>query len=431
MVARTQGLGFVPADRPRVAITSDGTLAAICEPARVVVLELPGCAAFAEVELASDAIANEVAWVGAPPRLLVIARHAGHAIAHLVDPYGPRTIAELRLDASAQLAAAVGAYALVLGKHGATVLTAGDAGLAVNAFPARTVPLAAGAAASKVVVALAGSVEEWDPQARIPGRRIKLPRAGAVAAVGGNDRLAWCTWRDAPTRIDALPLAARGQPRVHELPEPIAELAAHPHSDLLVCLGGESGRIYVVDLGERRGLRVIGPEGIDRADAVGLVVGRVDGVLAAQAHRPVAVVELEPRSATFSGEDATPLAATHGAPATTVMLAPPGLAADADWRVAFVAWLRAGAADEPPAAPVFDVLLARHDLLPSLRPVVALLYAAHLAGEPGAAPIDVARVARGWPEALGRGELASRGLALYAGSRVRLAPALQRALDDA
>jgi hypothetical protein len=431
VVARSQGLGFVPADRARVAITSDGTLAAICEPSRLVVLELPGCAAFAEVELAPDALANEVAWVGAPPRLLVIARHPAYSIAHLVDPYGPRTIAELRIDAPVQLAAAVGAHALVLGGQGATVLTAGDARLTSNAFPARTVPVAAGVAAGKVIVALAGSLEEWDLQGRIPGRRIKLPRAGAVAAVGGNDRLAWCTWRDEPTRIDALPLAARGTPRVDELPEPIADLAAHPHSDLLVCLGAKTSRIYVVDLDGRRGLRVVGPEGIDRADAVGLVVGRVDGVLAAQANRPVAVVELEPRLATFSGEDVTPLAANQGAPATTVMLAPPGLAADLDWRAAFVAWLRAGATAEPPAAPAFDALLARADVLPSLRPVIALLYAAHLAGEPGAAPIDVARVARGWPEALGRGELASRGLALYAGSRVRLAPALQRALDDA
>jgi hypothetical protein len=435
-------MGFAPGDSPRVAIASDGTMAAIHEPSRIVVLELPGCAAFAEVEIASDALASDVAWVGAPPRLLVIARYTAHAVAHLVDPYGPRTVAELRIDAPVQLAAAVGVHALVLGGAAPTLLTAGDSQLVSHPFPARTVPLAAGAAAGKLLVALAGALEEWDPQKRIPGRRHKLPRAGAVTAVGGNDRLAWCTWRDAPARIDALPLAGRGPARAEELPEPIAQIAAHPRSDLLVCLGGSTGRIYVVDLDGRHGVRVVGPEGIERAEAVGLVVGRVDGVLAAQSHRPIAVVTLDvlerdPRSATFSGEDATPIAAHQQAQATTVQLAPPGLAAvGQDWREALVAWARVAASDvalagEPPAAPVLDAQLARFELPASLRPVLALLYAAHLSGERGAAPIDVARVARGWSEALGRGALAARGLALYEDSRVRLAPALQRALDEA
>ena len=62
---------FAPADRPRISVAGDGTVAAICEPARVVITELPSCAAFAE--LAVDVAANDVdvAWVGTPPRLLV------------------------------------------------------------------------------------------------------------------------------------------------------------------------------------------------------------------------------------------------------------------------------------------------------------------------------------------------------------------------
>src|SRR4029077_8437110 len=98
---------------------------------------------------------------------------------------------------------------------------------------------------------------------------------------------AWCTWRDEPNRIDALPVVQRGQPKSHELPERIAEVAAHPSSDLIVWLGADTGRIYVVDLDGRRSLRVVGPVGIDRAESVGLVVGRVGGVLAARAKRPV------------------------------------------------------------------------------------------------------------------------------------------------
>jgi hypothetical protein len=75
-------------------------------------------------------------------------------------------------------------------------------------------------------------------------------------------------------------------------------------------------------------------------------------------------------------------------------------------------------------------MVARLGLVPQLAPAVSLLYGAHLAGEPGAAPIDVARVlGRRWDDALGVGELAARGAAEYRDSRVRIAPAVQRALD--
>jgi len=84
-----------------------------------------------------------------------------------------------------------------------------------------------------------------------------------------------------------------------------------------------------------------------------------------------------------------------------------------------------------PAAPAIDAVLARFELALQLRPVLVLLYGAHLCGERGAAPIDVARVLdRQWDEALGRGELAQRGVAEYAGSRVALSPVILRVLDE-
>lgn len=437
---------FTPGERPRVAVAPDGTLAAIHEPARVSVVELPGCAAFAELELANDASASDVQWIGAPPRLLVVARYAGHSLVHLLDPYGPRTIGELRIDEPVRLSAVVGAHALLLGAHAATVVTAADNQLTFYQFPARGgVPTVAGAGPECFVVAVPGALEEWDPHARIPKRRIKLPHTGTVAAVGGSDRVAWCTWREHPKRIDALPVVQRGQPKAHELPEPIGEIAAHPNSDLIVCLGAETRRIYVVDLDGRRGLRVVGPVGIERAEAVGLVLGRVDGVLAAQAQRAVTVVSLdqaepEVRKPTFIGEEATPLAqpgAIDGPP-TTVSLQSPlldELRDGRDWRYELVAWARAAIASsalagEPPAAPAISHVIARWELTPSLRPVLALLYGVYLAGERGAAPVDVARVARGWAEALGRGELAARKVAVYLDSRVHLAPSIQRVLDE-
>jgi hypothetical protein len=107
----------------------------------------------------------------------------------------------------------------------------------------------------------------------------------------------------------------------------------------------------------------------------------------------------------------------------------------ASWRDEVVAWTRAihaGAiAPEAPAAPSIDALIARFDLAPALHPVLVLLYGAHLCGERGVAPAEVARLLdHQWDEALGRGDLAGRGIAEYAGSRVALSPLVLRVLDE-
>jgi hypothetical protein len=115
----------------------------------------------------------------------------------------------------------------------------------------------------------------------------------------------------------------------------------------------------------------------------------------------------------------------------------------ASWRDPVVVWTRAilaGAAGSPaPDAPPIDALIARFDLAPALHPVLVLLYGAHLCGERGVAPAEVARLVdlprdrerdRRWDEALGRGELAERGVARYGGSRVALSPLVLRALDE-
>jgi len=536
--------GFTPAEQPRVSVAGDGSLAAIHEAARVTILEIPGGAAFAEIGVDPDALASEVAWIGTPPRLLVLARYAAHSTVHLLDPYGPRSIAEIRLEAPMRLFATVGASALVVGSLGAAVLAASDTHLTPYQFPTRSVPVAAGAAAGQFVVALAGSIEEWDPQSRMPKRRLRLPRAAAITAVGGSERVVWMTTQQEPARIDVIPLVNRGQPKAHDLPEPIARIAGHPRSDLVACVGADSGRLYIVDLDGRTRLRVIGPEGIDRIDATALIIGRMVGVLAAQAHHPVAIVPLDgrdldpeagapPRSdpairAAFGDEPDEPgapgepgagprleapvppppvaAASTAASPPTAARpVAPPASAASlfrhptspaapprsvaaaaprpvqstserfsawrdlvrqdqprADpippavvpgsaaahpagplprgdarqsWRDEVVAWSRAvtaGAMDtNAPASPAILAVLARFELALQLQPVLVLLYGAHLCGERGAAPIDVARVLdRQWDEALGRGELAERGVAEYAGSRVALSPVILRVLDE-
>jgi hypothetical protein len=556
MVATASGASaFAPAARPRIAVAADGSLAAIVEPTRVTLIEVPSGAVLAEIGVDPDAGACEVAWVGAPPRLVVLSRYAAHSTVHLIDAAGPRTVSEIRLESPMRLYATVGPHALAVGAMGAAVLTAGDAHLTPYQFPARAVPACAGAAAGQFVVALAGAIEEWDPATRMPKRRLKLPRPSVITAVGGSERAVWMTTQQDPTRVDVMPLVNRGQPKWHDLPEPIASVAAHPKSDLIACVGADSGRLYVVDLDGRARLRTITADGVERVEAAGLVVGRMLGVVVAQARRPIAIVAIDADAAAAAsvavpvslpamadggevgaigssslyGDDdsALPELVSPAPPATPerIVLAPPAPVAgsasvtgsapvtaasgwpsaaaaaaarpslfrqpttptsaspraagasaapaapiapaqslserfslwrdrmrdakprDADeaalpwidprpsWRDELVAWARGIAAGSiergAPEAPAIDALVGRFELPAQLAPAIMLLYGAHLGGERGAPPVDVARVlGRRWDEALGRGLLASRGVAVYAKSRVMLAAPIARTLDE-
>ncbi|HSK03792.1 MAG TPA: hypothetical protein VK932_21210, partial [Kofleriaceae bacterium] len=313
---------FAPAERPRIAIAFDGSLAAITERSRIVVVTLPGGAGLAEIGVDPGASATELGWVGPRARLVVLSRHAGHSTVHLVDPYGPRSLAEIRLESPMRLFATVGPHALAAGGQGAAVLTAGEAHLVPYQFPARGIPLAAGAAGGQFLVALPGGIEEWDPQARMPKRRLRLPRPAAITALGGSERVVWMTTQQEPARVDVIPLVPRGQPRAHDLPEPIAHASGHPRSDLLVCIGAQSHRIYVIDLDGKKPLRSLLPPGLERVEAAGLAVGRTIAVLGAQAQRPLALVVL----------DEAPVPAEPPPPATTVTMAAvsPAAAARAD-----------------------------------------------------------------------------------------------------
>ncbi|HEX3758737.1 MAG TPA: hypothetical protein VHW23_08515 [Kofleriaceae bacterium] len=661
MVARSPSRAgdFAPTGAARVAVAADGSVAAVSEPSRITLLALPDGVAFAEIGVDPEAHASEIGWLGASPRLLVLSRYAAYSTAHLLDPQGLRPIAEIRLETPMRLSATVGATALVIGGLGAAVLAATETHLTAYPFPTRTVPLNAGAAAGQFVVALPASIEEWDPQSRMPRRRLRLPRAAAITAVGGSERMVWMTTQQEPARIDVIPLVNRGQPRAVDLPEPIASITGHPRSDLVACIGAETGRVYVIDLDGRQRLRILPPDGDGRIESAALVIGRMTGVLAAQPGHAVMIAALDgrddgstvssvgiaiplaaatappvgpaapradespgaaepassvgdpvswvgrsslleergPSSAVSAAEDdpaasfapvrrtpsmslgrfasasqdpsvepsapgsehaqpggalehadqadevepasgrvaaafptapvartgsvptlklsaepampasvpgapagvpsraapaapsrATPTAGSRSdpsasarfsawrermqqaAPAPELPMAPappvtpapaagsappvapaprasapvrPAIAEREDrrasWRDDVVAWTRAitAAADDPavPDAPpieaLIEALIARFDLGVELHPALVLLYGAHLCGERGAAPAEVARVLDGrWDEALGRGELAARGVVEYAGSRVALSPVVLRVLDE-
>jgi ATPase family associated with various cellular activities (AAA) len=282
----------------RLVASADGTLAAVIEPRRVVIVELSRAAPVAEVGLEAAPEDTDVAWVGPPSRLLVVTRGEAHSTVHLIDPIaagGPQPIAQIRIEAAMRLRATVGPYALAVSARSAAVLMAGEAQVTPYQFPARGLPTVAGAAARQFVVAVAGAIEEWDPQQRIPKRRLRLPRAAAITALGGSERLVWVTTQQDPARIDVVALVNTGQPKAHDLPEPIAEVASHPHRELLVCRGAETGRLYVVDLEGRAPIAALEPEGFDRTDAVALYAGRTSGLIALRAHRPIALIGIDGR----------------------------------------------------------------------------------------------------------------------------------------
>ena len=290
MVARSAPCPYVPETLARLAVAADGTRAAIIESTRVVVVDLPEGRMQTEIGLDATAEAIDVAWIPAPPRLLVLARHETYCTAHLVDPDGPRTVAEIRLEAPMRLVAAVGSHALVVGPLGAALLAASEALLVPYQFNSRATPALAGIAGTQFVVALAGVIEEWDPISRMPKRRLRLARSVPITALGGSERLVWMTTAHEPARIDVIPLVNRGQPRFHDLPEEIAQVAGHPRGDVVACIAG--GRLYAVDLDGRTRLRTLAPEGLDRVDAAALTGA---GILAAQAGRPLAFVPLDTR----------------------------------------------------------------------------------------------------------------------------------------
>jgi hypothetical protein len=283
-----------PTDRPRLVVSADGSLAAIGEPTRIIVVDLPSGQPVSEI--GTDRTAEyDFGWLGSPPRLLVLSRHEDHTQVHLLDPHGPESVAEIQLASAVALFATVGAHALVVGAQGAAVLTATDSHLTPYQFPARAKPIVAGAAANQFVVGIPGVIEEWDPAARVPKRRLRLPRPNTLTAVGGSERVVWMIAQQEPARIDVLPLINRGQPKTHDLPEPIAAISGHPRSDLLACIGAQTGRAFAIDLDGRTRLRSLSFPDIDHVDAIGLVIGRTTGVIAAQRGRPIAFAPLEAR----------------------------------------------------------------------------------------------------------------------------------------
>jgi hypothetical protein len=284
------------ADAPQmVSASPDGAWVAIVDVGGVAIVDPVSAAVHAEVPIAEDA-ACEVAWAGAPSRLVVVNRFAAHAVVQLVDVGTagvPRPLGEVRLDHPAHVLATGTLHALLVGERGTTVVTAiGDKPTTAE-FPTRALPTAAGAfGPHHVVVAAAGALEEWDTHARQPRRRFRLPKPIHVRYVGGTERLLWTVSQADPARVDIFPLVNRGQPKFHELEEPIAAIAGHPRVELLVWIGATSGQARVLDLEGRGRGRAIGAPG---QQLCALAAGRQVGAVLVAAGELLAIEVLESR----------------------------------------------------------------------------------------------------------------------------------------
>ncbi|HEX2686920.1 MAG TPA: ATP-binding protein [Kofleriaceae bacterium] len=288
-------VSYTAAERSGLVASPDGAHVAVVEPGRVVILELQRATQVAEIGVVTTPEHTDVAWVGTPPRLIVLSRRTTHSTVHLIDIEGPRVRAEIQIEGMMRLGATVGSHALVIGASSTAVLTAGDAHFLPYQFPGRSIPTVAGAAARLFVVAVPGAIEEWDPQQRSPRKRVRLPRPASITQVGGTERVVWMTTQQEPARIDVIAQVNRAQPKVHELPEPIAQVSAHPQRDLLACLGRDTGSVYIVDLEGRTPLRTLDLEAMNRADTVALFVGPTLGVVAARAGHPVKLFLIDGR----------------------------------------------------------------------------------------------------------------------------------------
>jgi hypothetical protein len=267
----------------RLIVSESGQLAATVEGGRIAVFDGQRHAAVSEIGIDGDAESNDVVFVGARPRLVVLERSAARAVLHVIDPIGPAKLGELVLHAGAQIAAVGGDQIFVIASVSG-IVDASRTDLQFVQLSVRTAVTAASALAPELfLVASGGALEEWTTahNAPKPVRRLRFASPIEAQRIGGHARRVWVVPRRDPDRVDILSLGSRST-RTVELPEPAARIAAHPAGHALIAVGARTRTAYVVNLA-----RTAAPERIDRGpvhDAVwsaggqAILIWPVDGV---------------------------------------------------------------------------------------------------------------------------------------------------------
>lgn len=227
----------------QLAIADEGVVAAFVVPERIVVLRLPSGEQLGELDFGPVAAgeARRIAWLG--NRLLVVTRHAASTELAIVEPArtGVREIARRHEAGALELAAVVGDRAVLVGEHGAQLISANGM---LQPGPSDVANAIVATAGDQLVIARGDAIEEWDPSTRVGRRRWRV--SGPLVALGGSPRVLWSIAAASPTRLDVLPLVHLNQPRHRVLPQPFDHVASDPQHDLIAGLA--AGRVYLVDL---------------------------------------------------------------------------------------------------------------------------------------------------------------------------------------
>jgi hypothetical protein len=429
----------------QLAVRADGHYAAVARPSEVSIFVLPALDRDAQISVDGSAHAYDARWLGS--HLLVASHYQARTSLQFVDVETdvPVVAATLELTDVAQLAAVTTTHALMLGTRATLLVHFAGTQLTAHALPSCTRVTTGAAAGDRFLLASAQTIEIWDPETRSPQRRLHLPRPVEITHLGGDQNVVWFTTREQPSRIEIVPLTA-GRPFAHELSGAVRSVASGIR-DTIICTTA-SGAVFELGARTRTCNRLCDATSQPIAAACA-VAGASPGVLFLELDR----LHFRP-SKVDRTEDDRPLAAPP----------PPLLAPDldreldvatgfrhlrrrarqlpdvelpsaTDWRDELAAWwtARGGSASAPrPRAEAIATLLDQLECA-ALLPAAISLYAAHLCGETGVAPYEIARClpasSMRWEEALGRGRLASQGIAELVGSRLVLTRTMQQRLD--
>lgn len=456
-----------PEPATRVLVSPDGALVARVVTEHIELVNGATLAVESEVGIDPAAEACDVVLAGDPLRLVVLARYDGHVRLHAIDPRGPTSMGELPIKQPLRMLGAAGDHVWLTGPAGSVVVDVVRKELAMWPLALRTPVSAAGSFSNgRFVISTVGLLEEWDAETRAPVRRFRMGKAVPAAHVGGGARQVWLVPGDAPERIEIVPLIKAGQPPRIELPEPIARISADPAHENLIAVGAKTRTAYAIDLSGRTPVTPL--EGLNAEDAAWL--GATGSVVVAAAGLGLEVVAVAGRARPGIGERpearvSAPAAAAATSAPTTVEAAPAGNVAErlsawrermraaaprdapatpawigpaeapVTWRDHLATWtrsIRSGTRGEPPVlgeGPLADVA-ERLGLDAELTLGLWLLYGAHLCGH-DVAPVELAELLRRrWDEALGRGTLASLGVARWKDGRARLTRVVSDFLDE-
>lgn len=242
-----------PPNTVRVVVSADGGLAAVVEPTRIAVVRLADLVVEAEIGIEGGADANDVAFAGAPPRLVVLAHTAQRTCLYLIDPIGPRKISDLQFRAPMRIAAVSGRHVLLAGIASTAIIDVSKDVLVPTQLNSRLAISAAGAfGADRFILSVGGAFEECDSRTGAPARRFRFSEPVTAQYLGGNQRRIWSMARARSQQINLISLTGGRHPDPVELPEPTRRVAADADHDLLLVIGDRTGGGYVVDLGLRK-----------------------------------------------------------------------------------------------------------------------------------------------------------------------------------